>query len=49
MRELKIFSGQANRPLAKAICNFLHLPLGEVSADSLTSAVRSAQVRGEVA
>lgn len=26
-----------------------HLPLGEVSADSLTSAVRSAQVRGEVA
>jgi ribose-phosphate pyrophosphokinase len=31
MRELKIFSGQANRPLAKAICNFLHLPLGEVT------------------
>jgi ribose-phosphate pyrophosphokinase len=31
MRELKIFSGQANRPLARAICNFLHLPLGEVT------------------
>jgi ribose-phosphate pyrophosphokinase len=31
MRELKIFSGQANRPLAKAICDFLHLPLGEVT------------------
>lgn len=31
MRELKIFSGQANRPLAKAICAFLHLPLGEVT------------------
>jgi ribose-phosphate pyrophosphokinase len=31
MRELKIFSGQANRPLAKAICQFLHLPLGEVT------------------
>jgi ribose-phosphate pyrophosphokinase len=31
MRELKIFSGQANRPLAKAICNFLHLPLGEIT------------------
>src|SRR6266403_2113327 len=30
MRELKIFSGQANRPLAKAICNFLHLPLVEL-------------------
>jgi ribose-phosphate pyrophosphokinase len=31
MRELKIFSGQANRPLARAICDFLHLPLGEVT------------------
>jgi ribose-phosphate pyrophosphokinase len=31
MRELKIFSGQANRPLAKAICQFLHLPLGEAT------------------
>jgi ribose-phosphate pyrophosphokinase len=31
MRELKIFSGQANRPLAKNICNFLHLPLGEIT------------------
>lgn len=31
MRELKIFSGQANRPLAKSICNFLHLPLGEIT------------------
>jgi len=31
MRELKIFSGQANRPLAKAICSFLHLPLGEIT------------------
>ena len=30
MRELKIFSGQANRPLAKNICDFLHLPLGEI-------------------
>jgi ribose-phosphate pyrophosphokinase len=29
--ELKIFSGQANRPLAKSLCNFLHLPLGEVT------------------
>ncbi|MEX2175028.1 MAG: ribose-phosphate pyrophosphokinase [Pirellulaceae bacterium] len=31
MRELKIFSGQANRALAKEICNFLHLPLGEIT------------------
>jgi ribose-phosphate pyrophosphokinase len=31
MRELKIFSGQANRPLAQAICDFLHLPLGEIT------------------
>lgn len=31
MRELKIFSGQANRPLAKSICSHLHLPLGEIT------------------
>jgi ribose-phosphate pyrophosphokinase len=31
MRELKIFSGQANRPLAKSICHFLHLPLAEIT------------------
>ncbi|MBC7855476.1 MAG: ribose-phosphate diphosphokinase, partial [Pirellulaceae bacterium] len=31
MRELKIFSGQANRKLAKDICAHLHLPLGEIT------------------
>lgn len=31
MRELKIFSGQANAKLAHDICGFLHLPLGEIS------------------
>ena len=31
MRELKIFSGQANPALAKAICGFLNLGLGAVS------------------
>jgi ribose-phosphate pyrophosphokinase len=31
MRELKIFSGQANRALAKAICGFLNLGLGSIS------------------
>ena len=31
MRELKIFSGQANRKLAKDICDHLHLPLGEIT------------------
>jgi len=31
MRELKIFSGRANRPLAKAIAGFLNLPLGNVT------------------
>ena len=30
-RELKIFSGQANQSLAKAICGFLNLPLGAIS------------------
>lgn len=31
MRELKIFSGQANRQLAEDICGFLHLPLGRIT------------------
>lgn len=30
MRELKIFSGRANRPLAQSICDFLNLTLGRV-------------------
>lgn len=31
MRELKIFSGQANVPLARSICEFLNLQLGQIS------------------
>ena len=31
MRELKIFSGQANQALAEAICDHLHLKLGRIS------------------
>jgi ribose-phosphate pyrophosphokinase len=31
MRELKIFSGRANRPLAQEICDHLHLGLGKVA------------------
>lgn len=31
MRELKIFSGRANRPLAKSICRFLNLALGNIA------------------
>jgi ribose-phosphate pyrophosphokinase len=31
MRELKIFSGRANPQLARDICGFLHLNLGEIS------------------
>lgn len=31
MRELKIFSGQANPQLAQDLCGALHLPLGEVT------------------
>lgn len=30
MRELKIFSGRANRPLAQDICDFLNLNLGRI-------------------
>jgi ribose-phosphate pyrophosphokinase len=33
MRELKIFSGQANPVLAEAICDHLHLKLGRISLD----------------
>lgn len=31
MRELKVFSGRANPQLARSICEFLNLPLGEAS------------------
>lgn len=31
MREIKIFSGRANRQLAEDICNFLHLKLGRIT------------------
>lgn len=31
MRELKIFSGQANAALARDICGFLHLELGQIT------------------
>jgi ribose-phosphate pyrophosphokinase len=31
MKELKIFSGRANRPLAERICSFLNLPFGRIS------------------
>ena len=34
MRELKLFSGRANRPLAKAIANFLNLTLGSITLGS---------------
>ena len=30
-RELKILSGRSNPDLAAKICDFLHLPLGDVS------------------
>jgi ribose-phosphate pyrophosphokinase len=34
MRELKIFSGRANRPLARSIAAFLNLPLGNITLGS---------------
>src|SRR5688572_32395914 len=34
MRELKIFSGQANPRLARDICTSLHLPLSEITLGS---------------
>ena len=35
MKELKIFSGRANRPLAEQICQFLNLPLGGIALGNL--------------
>mgnify|MGYP000473520078 CR=1 FL=1 len=43
MRELKIFSGRANRPLALKICDFLNLPLGKISLNDFPDGASYAQ------
>jgi ribose-phosphate pyrophosphokinase len=44
MGDIKIFSGNANRPLAEEICNYLKLPLGEASLDRFSDGEVSFQI-----
>jgi len=48
MRELKIFSGRANQPLAKDICGFLHLPLGAISLTSFPDGESHCKIEEDV-
>ncbi|MGO9621340.1 MAG: ribose-phosphate diphosphokinase [Desulfobaccales bacterium] len=51
MNDLKIFTGNANRPLAEKICNHLGIPLGEATvgrfSDGEISVVFQENVRGK--
>ena len=48
MRELKIFSGRANRPLAQNICNFLNLQLGRISLGNFPDGEISCKIEEDV-
>ena len=48
MRELKIFSGRANIPLASKICEFLNLPLGKISLDDFPDSEISCKIDEDV-
>jgi len=48
MRELKIFSGRANQPLAEDICGFLHLPLGAISLTSFPDGESHCKIEEDV-
>jgi len=48
MRELKIFSGRANQPLAENICGFLHLPLGSISLTSFPDGESHCKIEEDV-
>ena len=37
MNRLKVFSGSSNRPLAKGICDYLDIPLGEVEISKFSN------------
>ena len=47
-RELKIFSGQANQPLSRAICGFLNLPLGAISLGKLPDGENYCKIEEDV-
>lgn len=48
MRELKIFSGAANRQLAEDICGFLHLPLGQISLTDFPDGEKHCKIEEDV-
>lgn len=48
MRELKIFSGGANRKLAEDICGFLHLTLGQISLSTFPDGERHCKIEEDV-
>jgi ribose-phosphate pyrophosphokinase len=48
MRELKIFSGRANRPLAEKICDFLNLTLGRVQLSNFPDGEISCKINEDV-
>ena len=48
MRELKIFSGRANIPLATKICDFLKLPLGKISLEDFPDGEISCKIDEDV-
>lgn len=48
MRELKIFSGRANRPLAEYICRFLNIPLGGVQLSNFPDGEVSCRIEEDV-
>ena len=48
MRELKIFSGNANRVLAEDICGFLHLPLGAISLTTFPDGEKHCKINEDV-
>jgi len=48
MKELKIFSGRANRPLAEKICAFLNLPFGRISLSNFPDGEISCKILEDV-
>jgi ribose-phosphate pyrophosphokinase len=48
MHELKIFSGRANPPLAKGICDHLNIPLGRITLTSFPDTETSCKIEEDV-
>jgi ribose-phosphate pyrophosphokinase len=48
MRELKIFSGRANLPLAEGICKHLNIPLGRITLQSFPDTETSCKIEEDI-